>query len=185
MEVWKSVSTWELLQRVDASFFTLLFNQLVRNHSCFLLFFFLHKITSPELIFPEFFQAMYLVHLPQSHSPEGDWDRDWAIWPLMSSREKLRLNFFWCFNSSFLPPLLAWTYGCLEEVWRQHLLSQQGRWQCVMGDSGMRIPSSCVRGWGAKRQMKPPSKSLLVTYPLHLESPWQSTDGSLLSVFFF
>lgn len=71
--------------------------------------FFLHKITSPELIFQVFFQAMYLVHLLHSSSPEGDWDRDWAIWPLMSRREKLWLNFFWCFNTSFLPPLLAWT----------------------------------------------------------------------------
>lgn len=34
--------------------------------------FFLHKITSPELIFRVFFQAMYLVQLPQSSSPEGD-----------------------------------------------------------------------------------------------------------------
>lgn len=32
MEAWKSVSTCELLQRIDASFFTLLFDQLVRNH---------------------------------------------------------------------------------------------------------------------------------------------------------
>lgn len=123
MEVWKSVSTWELLQRIYTSFFTLLFNQLVRNHCWLLLFFFLHKITSPELIFQVFFQAMYLVHLLHSSSPEGVWDRDGAIWPLMSRREKLWLNFFWCFNTSFLPPFLAWTSGCLEEVWRQHPLN--------------------------------------------------------------
>lgn len=38
----------------------------------FFTIFFLHKITSPELIFQVFFQAMYLVQLPQSSSPEGD-----------------------------------------------------------------------------------------------------------------
>lgn len=37
----------------------------------------------------------------------------------------------------------------------------------------VRIPSSCVRGWGVRQWMKPPSKSVLMTYPLHLESPWQ------------
>lgn len=54
-----------------------------------------------------------------------------------------------------------------------------------MGDGGTSIPSSCRRGWGARRRIKPPSKSLLGKYPLHLESPWQPTVRSLLSAFFF
>lgn len=32
--------------------------------------------------------------------------------------------------------------------------------------------------------MKPPSRSLVVKYPLRLEGPWQPTVGSLLSVIF-
>lgn len=55
----------------------------------------------------------------------------------------------------------------------------------MMGDSGTSIPRSYARGWGARRWIKPPSKSMLVKYPLRLESPWQPAVRSLLSVFFF
>lgn len=52
----------------------------------------------------------------------------------------------------------------------------------MMGDGDTSIRSSCAHGWGARKLIKPPSKSLCVQYPLQLEAPWQPIARSLLSV---